>query len=99
MEPLDYFQLFFTNSLISKIVEETNKYANNKIRRINPGNNSMWNPWKNVNDEEFKAFLGVILNMGIRPHPDLQDYFSTAFVAHSPFFRSIFKRERFLQIC
>jgi hypothetical protein len=98
LEPIDYFQLFFTSSLISKIVEETNKYATSKIKRINPGNNSMWNSWENVGDEEFKAFLGVILNMGIRPHPSLQDYFSTAFTAYSPFFRSIFKRERFLQI-
>jgi Transposase IS4 len=97
-EPLDYFKLFFTDELISSIVDNTNKYANNAIKKTQLTKNSLWNSWRDVNEEEFRAFLGVILNMGVRPHPNLQDYFSTSFTAYTPFFRSVFKRDRFLQI-
>jgi len=55
----------------------------------------IWKSWKDVNEVEMKAFLGVILNTHIRPQPNLQDFFSTTFTDS---FRSIFKRDCFLQI-
>lgn len=32
IESIDYFKSFFTNELIKKIVNETNRYANNEIK-------------------------------------------------------------------
>ena len=45
-----------------------------------------------------KAFVAVILNMGIIKLPDLKDYWSTHATINFPFFRSVFSRNRFFQI-
>ncbi|CAD1468351.1 unnamed protein product [Heterotrigona itama] len=44
------------------------------------------------------AFLGVILNMGTIPVPNIKYYWTKEHVGNIPFFRNIFRRERFLQI-
>ncbi|KAK1330540.1 hypothetical protein QTO34_010730 [Cnephaeus nilssonii] len=96
--PIDFFQLFFTETLIKNITDETNEYARHKISQKELSQRSTWNNWKDVTIEEMKAFLGVILNMGVLNHPNLQSYWSMDFESHIPFLRSVFKRERFLQI-
>ena len=45
-----------------------------------------------------KAFVGVILNMGIIQLQNLQDYCSTNPTSSIPFFRSVFSRDQFFQI-
>ena len=47
---------------------------------------------------EMKAFVGVILNMGLVQLADIKDYWSTHLTPNLPFFRSVFSRDRFLQI-
>ena len=48
--------------------------------------------------EELRAFLSVILNMGIIPVPNMKYYWTKEHVGNIPFFRNIFRWERFLQI-
>ncbi|XP_068974788.1 piggyBac transposable element-derived protein 4-like [Bombus flavifrons] len=62
-EPIEYFRLFFTNALIEDITLETNLYARHILRDRILSKCSMWNDWCEVEFEEMKAFLGVILNM------------------------------------
>lgn len=45
-----------------------------------------------------RAFLGVVINMGIINLPELENYWSRAFHNYIPFFGKIFSRRRFLQI-
>ena len=45
-----------------------------------------------------KGFIAVILNMGIVQLANLKDYWSTDDTTSFPFFRSVFSRDRFLQI-
>ncbi|XP_054259547.1 piggyBac transposable element-derived protein 4-like [Macrosteles quadrilineatus] len=59
---------------------------------------SMWWSWKDVTLDEMKAFIGVIINMGMNAKPEIDDYFSTDWVDYQPFFKDFFSRERFLQI-
>lgn len=33
-----------------------------------------WNNWKNVTSDEIKAFLSVIINMGVIPLENIEDY-------------------------
>ncbi|KAK1336349.1 hypothetical protein QTO34_004155 [Cnephaeus nilssonii] len=87
-----------SQTLIKNITDETNEYARHKISQKELSQRSTWNNWKDVTIEEMKAFLGVILNMGVLNHPNLQSYWSMDFESHVPFFLSVFKRERFLQI-
>lgn len=96
---LSYFQLFFTDDLLNQIVEETNRYAGEKINSLRPlPKKSMWLSWKDLTLVEFKAFLGVIINMGMHPKPDIDDYFSNDWLDKQPFFKDVFSKERFLQI-
>ena len=48
--------------------------------------------------EEMKAFVGVILNMGVVQLPDIKDYWTQDETINLPFFRSVFSRDHFLQI-
>ncbi|KAK1343329.1 hypothetical protein QTO34_016108 [Cnephaeus nilssonii] len=84
--PIDFFQLFFTETLIKNIMDETNEYARHKISQKELSQRSTWNNWKDVTIEEMKAFLGVILNMGVLNHPNLQSYWSMDFESHIPLF-------------
>ena len=59
---------------------------------------SMYSTWRPVTIDEMKAFVGVILNMGIIQLPDLKDYWSKNTVTSLPFFSSVFPRNRFFQI-
>nr|XP_037286071.1 uncharacterized protein LOC119179096 [Rhipicephalus microplus] len=62
-------ELFFTDQLIEQIVRETNRYARDKISSAGVLQQySIWNDWEDVRVEEFKAFLGVIVNMALNPN-------------------------------
>ena len=47
---------------------------------------------------EMKAFIGLILQLGLVQLSDIKDYWSTHCTLNLPFFRSVFSRDRFLQI-
>ncbi|XP_011135111.1 piggyBac transposable element-derived protein 4 isoform X2 [Harpegnathos saltator] len=96
--PLHFFQLFFTDDLIKKIVIETNIYTANIIQHKQLSIRSIWKQWKNVTECEMKAFFGVIINMGLINMPSLQDYWARNFYSKIPFFSKIFSRDRFMQI-
>jgi hypothetical protein len=97
--PLQFFQLFFPDSLIQKIVDETNRYAKEKISKIDSlSERSIWQTWKDVNLAEMKAFMGVVLNMAMNPKPDLQDFFSEDWLTYQQFFKDVFSRDRFCQL-
>jgi hypothetical protein len=97
--PLDYFKLFFSDELINEIVNESNKYAREKILKNTPlQKRSMWYSWKDITLEELKAFFGLIINMGLNEKSELDEYFSTDWAAYSPFFKDVFSKVRFLQI-
>uniref|UniRef100_A0A6P7FHC1 PiggyBac transposable element-derived protein 4-like n=1 Tax=Diabrotica virgifera virgifera TaxID=50390 RepID=A0A6P7FHC1_DIAVI len=96
---LDFFQLFFTDELLQAIVDETNRNAQEKVVMNTPlTRRSIWASWKPVALEEFKAFLGVVINMGLNPKCELGDYFSSSWIDHQPFFKDVFAKQRFFQI-
>ncbi|KAM7315674.1 piggyBac transposable element-derived protein 4-like [Ixodes scapularis] len=96
---LEFFQLFFTDELIGEIVQETNRHAHEKISSMDSlAEQSIWKSWEDVSVEEFKAFLGVLMNMALNPKPDVKEYFSQEILKKMPFFPVVFTRTRFLQI-
>ena len=96
---LEYFQLFFSDDLIGKIVTATNMYTVEKMQEVTPLTKySMWHSWKDVSSEETKAFFGVILNMALNLKAQLVDYFTEDWLDQTPFFKDVFSRLRFLQI-
>ena len=59
---------------------------------------SRYKTWKPVTIDEMKAFVGVILNMGIVQLQNIHEYWSTSFTCSIPFFWSVLPRDRFFQI-
>ena len=89
-DPLGLFSLFFDDSLISLIVDETNRYATQALQ----GTEKEWS----TNAEEIKAYLGFMILMGVNKLPEIRDYWSTnEFLHYSPIADRI-TRDRFEQI-
>ncbi|CAD1475423.1 unnamed protein product, partial [Heterotrigona itama] len=55
--PLQFFSLFFTNELVSKIATETNLYARKIINSREVSVHSLWYNWYDVTVNELRAFL------------------------------------------
>ena len=66
--PLEVLELFFSADLMEKIIEESNRYANQVM------GDERYNKWKKVTVEELKAFLGFHILMGIIHLPAVDDY-------------------------
>ena len=74
-EPLDFLQLFFTDEIIDNIVTESNLFYRQQGKVIEN--------WKDISREEMKAFLGIILAMGIIDLPKFHDYWSKTGICNS----------------
>nr|XP_027198261.1 piggyBac transposable element-derived protein 4-like [Dermatophagoides pteronyssinus] len=97
-QPIEFFKLFFTDELVMKIIADTNDYAAKKIDNKKLSSHSIWRSWYDITNDEFWAFLAVIINMGTMPLPNLQDYWSTNPNSLIPFYPNTFTRDRFMQI-
>ncbi|CAK1590989.1 unnamed protein product [Parnassius mnemosyne] len=65
-QPIDVFQNFFPEYLVQVLVEQTNRYAvQNKSNNFTP-----------VLSEEMKAYLGILIMIGLNPLPDMELYWS-----------------------
>ena len=97
LTPIQCFLLFFTDAVWEFLVRKTNEYAQVK-RNKHMARRSRYHSWQPVTILEMKAFVGVILNMGIIQLQRAEDYWLTNVVSCIPFFRSVFSRDRFFQI-
>lgn len=88
-DPEDFFSLFFSEDVFDLIVHETNTYAHIVIENRTLTLRSRLRSWKDVTISEMKAFIAIILNMGIIKTSVLQDYWSTDITAHIPFFSQV----------
>ena len=64
-------QLYFTDAVIDKIVEETNRYAEQYIqaKSDNIRARSIVHLWKSTNADEVNTFLGLSVLMGLMYKP------------------------------
>jgi hypothetical protein len=67
--------VYFSNDeLLNNTVVQINRYARNKISELQLSPRSIWSRWSDVSVPEMKAFLGLIINMGLMPLSDIKDY-------------------------
>lgn len=65
-QPIDVFDKFFPEYLVQHLVEQTNRYAiQQKSNNYTP-----------VSSEEMRAYLGILIMMGLNPLPDMDLYWS-----------------------
>jgi hypothetical protein len=96
--PLQFFELFMTINVWQYILETTNNYARVRLGSMPPTRRSVFRNWRDISMVEMRAFIGVIIQMGLAQLSDIKDYWSTHITLNFPFFRSVFSRDRFLQI-
>ncbi|KAK3887484.1 hypothetical protein Pcinc_008397 [Petrolisthes cinctipes] len=101
--PIDYFNLFFDNTVIDNIVEETNRYSNQYIEAkkeyLANHPQSLTHQWiqqGHTYAEEIRALLGILFNMGFIKKPTLDSYWDTTHPSlDTPWFPKHFNRNRF----
>lgn len=96
-KPVDFFMLLFTNTLLLTSVRNTNHYASIFIRDNGPrlSRTSAVKRWVDTSLCEMKAFVAIILNMGLIRKPTIFSYWSTTSSQATPWFPSLMPRERF----
>ena len=66
-DPLGLFSLFFDDTLVDLIVEETNRYAEQTLQGTKE--------WS-TDAAEIRAYMGFMILMGINQLPEIRDYWS-----------------------
>ena len=100
----DHFRLIFPDNLFDEIATQTNKYAREIIsslqRRDRLSQHSRLRSWPEdgVTAGEVKAFLSMIIAMGLVNQENIQDYWSTDEVLSTSFFHEIMARDKFINI-
>ena len=88
--------------LFDEINSQTNKYARETIeslrRRDRLAQTSRFRSWPENGETsgEIKAFLALIVAMGLVNQEDIRDYWSTDEVLSTPFFSQIMSRDKFM---
>ncbi|XP_071152156.1 piggyBac transposable element-derived protein 4-like [Mytilus edulis] len=102
--PILYFYLLFSVDLIKEFVKQTNRYASDLYdrTRLQTGRFSRKCQWRKegkLTISEFKAFLGVLFNMGLNRKSSIKEYWNRKNMSQStPWFRMTFARNRFQNV-
>jgi hypothetical protein len=91
---LDLFSRFFTEELWDLLVEETNRYAAENV-----GTTPGARPWSDTTVPEIKAFVGMLMHMGVLKAPRLELYWQKTYrELETPGLAEIMPIRRFQQI-
>lgn len=95
-KPIDWFKLLLDDVLLESIVRETNIYAFEVFGKPNLTEHSRINKWKDLNVDELKTFIGLILHMGTIRLNRNQVYWKTHRLFDFKCFREQMSWDRFL---
>lgn len=77
-KPVDFYKLFVDNDVLSHLVVETNRYAEQQIIQgiVNDSisKNSILSLWHDTTENEILLFLAVIMWTGLDQKPSIRDY-------------------------
>ena len=66
--PVDVFDLFFTDDILQKTVEESNRYAQQVMGQ------EKYDNWRKITIPELRAHMGFSILMGVNKLPEIEDY-------------------------
>ena len=88
--------------IFTLLSEETNKYINHKLNDINTprGQKSYVANWEDATKEEMRAFIGLLLGMGVVKKGSIKEYWTKSSVGlfDTPGYGRIMSRDRFMAI-
>lgn len=77
---------------------QINRYATQCQNRDNRSTYARSTQWKPVNHHEMRAFLGLVMAMGIVKKPSIESYWETPGITGTEHFRDVMPRNRFQSI-
>ncbi|XP_049899075.1 piggyBac transposable element-derived protein 4-like [Epinephelus moara] len=87
--PLDLFKLFFSNSAVQTICQNTNKQA---AKNITKGKKYSWT---DINNKEFFKYVGLNFFLSLVKMDTIQDYWKKNTIFSVPFPAKVMPRDRF----
>jgi hypothetical protein len=98
--PLDFFNLFFEPDMWDMMVQQTNNYAEEKIRNLTPNlkPHSRIKKWEPVTVPQMKMFVAISLSFGLTRKPDLDLYWSTDPYIETPIYGKLMSRDKYFLI-
>ena len=96
LTPYDFFQLVWDENVVDELVSMVNEYGGRKKQMNMPSRRrSLFAKWTDISAAEMMKFLAVTIQMGIDKRPSVKKYWSVKEQYHTPWFNSVFARERF----
>ncbi|CAJ0946553.1 unnamed protein product [Ranitomeya imitator] len=92
LREIDFFKVYFSESIVSLMVEQTNLYALQFFAQNPVSSFSAWSP---VDSAEMLKNWGLVLHMGIVKKPELRQYWSTDILYQTPIYGMVMIRKRF----
>jgi hypothetical protein len=107
--PMDFLEAFFDKEMWLHIVDETNRYAGERLRQDGDDHaersqhphfkpRARLNDWKPITLGELKVFVAHLIIMGLVRKPDIEMYWSGSSFTRTPFFGVYMSRDRFQNI-
>ncbi|XP_048038343.1 piggyBac transposable element-derived protein 4-like [Megalobrama amblycephala] len=90
--PLQYFELFFSKSVIKTILSHTNTYGAMRFEGKNK-------PWEDISVKDFKKYIALVIYMGLLKCFKLSDYWRKSYIYSLPFPAQIMSSRKFFRIC
>jgi hypothetical protein len=100
-----FFGLWWDDRTVATLVEQTNLYASQQCtnvtdprRRGRPAGLNGRPNWRDTDAKEFRAFLGVVILMGLKTTPTIRDYWSQDIFWRCNLIPKVLTRDRFESI-
>ncbi|CAF1440967.1 unnamed protein product [Adineta ricciae] len=95
INPIDCYRHFITDEIVSLMVHETNRYAEQHLQTKELSKRSQTLQWKSTTNEEMLQFLGVVIQMGLVQIPKVDYYWSKSKLYGSAVIQNTMSRDRF----
>ena len=97
--PLDCFSALFTDKEETNLIQMINDFAHYKIYLNTPClRRSVYISWVPVTQYDLTKMIALLIAMGLDKQPHISDYWSTDEMKRTPWYSSMFSRERFQTI-
>ena len=101
-KPIDYFTLFFSQSVIERLVDFTNIYADVAIEKIKESRpnytEKIWAAGGPTHADEMRAYLGVLIAFSVNPCMQLRCAFSADPFLSNEGIKRVFTLKRFQKL-
>jgi hypothetical protein len=94
-DPLEYFELFFTDEIVNHIVTETNIFAAENLNKFKSKEHSRTHHWSETNANELRVFFATLILQGIITKPTVRMYWSKRKLIETPSFSNLMSSRRF----